>query len=143
MRGAKPGERRGGRKPGVLNKATTEIRSLAQAHGPDAIAELARLAKEAQSEQARISACNSLLDRAYGRTQAGQLIEFELLDVSTIDGLTKSLTDILKATAAGKITPSEAQAISAIIETQRKAIETAEVEDRLAQLEETIARNGR
>jgi hypothetical protein len=46
-------------------------------HGPDAIKKLARLAKDAQSEQARISACNALLDRAYGRSQATQLIEIE------------------------------------------------------------------
>jgi hypothetical protein len=64
-----------------------EIRSLARKHGPDVIAELARLAKEVQSEQARISR-NVLIDRAYGRAQASQLIEIELPDVSKIDGVT-------------------------------------------------------
>jgi hypothetical protein len=39
MRGSKPGERRGGRQKGTPNKTTAEIRELAQAHGPDAIAE--------------------------------------------------------------------------------------------------------
>jgi hypothetical protein len=36
-------------------------------HGPKAIAELARLAKHALSEQARVTACRDLLDRAYGK----------------------------------------------------------------------------
>ena len=90
------------------NKATAEIRALAREHGPDVIKELAHLAKEAQSEQARISACNALLDRGYGRSQASQLIEIDLPDVSKIDEVTCALSAILRATATGQITPSEA-----------------------------------
>lgn len=112
MAGSKPQERRGGRKAGVPNKATAEVRTLAREHGPAAIQELARLAKEAQSEQARISACSALLDRAYGRSQASQPIELDLPDTSTIDGITRSLRAILEATAAGKISPAEAQSLS-------------------------------
>lgn len=67
MPGSKPGERRGGRKKGTPNKVTASIRKLAQAYGPEAIAELARLAKEAQSESARVSAIGMLLDRGYGK----------------------------------------------------------------------------
>lgn len=62
------GKREGaGRKEGVPNKATAEVRKLAQAHGPKAIKELARLATEAESEQARVSAIKEILDRAYGK----------------------------------------------------------------------------
>jgi hypothetical protein len=98
------GTKTGGRKARVPNKATAEIRSLAREHGPDAIAKLARLAKEAESEQARIFACNALLDRAYGRSQATQLIEIELPDISKIEGVTTALSAILRATATGHIT---------------------------------------
>ena len=133
------GTKTGGRKAGVANKATAEIRTLARQHGPEAIAELAHLAKEAQSEQARISACNALLDRAYGRSQASQLIEIELPDVSKIDGVTNALSALLRATATGQITPSEAHALSSVIETQRKAIETLELEERIQQLEQSAA----
>ena len=143
MAGSNPGERRGGRKAGVPNKATAEIRRLAREHGPAAIQELARLAKEAQSEQARISACNALLDRAYGRSQASQPVELDLPDTSTIDGVTRSLTAILEATAAGKLTPAEAQSLSSVIEAQRKAIESAELEDRIKRLEQAAARGRR
>jgi hypothetical protein len=135
MSGSKPGERRGGRKAGVPNKATAEIRLLAREHGPEVIAELARLTKEAQSEQARISAGNALLDRGYGRSQAGQLIEIELPDVSKVEGITTALSTIVRAAATGQITPSEAQALSSVIETQRKAIESVELEARIEQLE--------
>ena len=46
--------------------ATAEIRAAIRAHVPDAIRELARLAREASSEQARVSAINALIDRGYG-----------------------------------------------------------------------------
>ena len=51
MSGSKPGERRGGRKAGVPNKATAEIRTLAREHGPDAIRELARLAERLRASK--------------------------------------------------------------------------------------------
>ena len=57
----------GGRPKGSLNKVSCEIRALAQLSAPDAFAELARLAREAQSEQTRVAAIKEILDRAYGR----------------------------------------------------------------------------
>ena len=64
MRG---GKRAGaGRKPGARNKTTAEVKELAQAHGPDAIARLAHLMKHSDSDAAQVAAANSLLDRAYG-----------------------------------------------------------------------------
>lgn len=66
--GKRPGS---GRKPGVPNKATAEIKALAQKHGADAIKRLAHLMTKAESEQAQVAACKELLDRAYGKpTQA-------------------------------------------------------------------------
>ena len=69
--GARPGA---GRKPGVPNKVTADIKALAQVHAPVAISELARLAVEAQSEPARVAAIKELLDRGFGKaTQAVDL----------------------------------------------------------------------
>ena len=66
---AKKGEpKTGGRVAGTPNKSTAEVRELAGLYGPTALAELARLATNADSEQARVSACKELLDRAYGRS---------------------------------------------------------------------------
>lgn len=47
---------------------TAEVRTLAQVHGAEAIRELARLAKSATSEQARVAAIKEILERAYGRS---------------------------------------------------------------------------
>ena len=57
----------GGRTKGTPNKATREVKDLAQRYAPDALKELARLAREAESESARVSAIKELLDRAYGK----------------------------------------------------------------------------
>src|SRR5262245_7890914 len=62
--GRRPGS---GRKKGTPNKVTAEIKELAQKYGPEAIAELARLATKAESEAARVAAIRELLDRGYGR----------------------------------------------------------------------------
>lgn len=61
------GKKTGGRKAGVPNKATAEIKAVAQKHGKTAIQELVRLMKEAESESARVAAIKELLDRAYGK----------------------------------------------------------------------------
>lgn len=61
------GQKTGGRKAGTPNRSTAQIKDLAQKYAPDALAELARLAKGAESEAARVAACREILDRAYGR----------------------------------------------------------------------------
>lgn len=76
-RGSKPGERRGGRQKGTPNKASVEIKDVARQYSPKAIEQLAKLAgldggKGAKSEQARIRACELIIERAHGK--ATQLI---------------------------------------------------------------------
>ena len=53
--------------PGGRPAIVGELRELARSHAPEAIAELARLTKDAKSETARIAAIKELLDRAYGK----------------------------------------------------------------------------
>ena len=66
---SKGGKREGaGRKKGVPNKSTAEIKELAQQYTAGALKELARLANEAESEAARVSAIKELFDRAYGKS---------------------------------------------------------------------------
>jgi len=63
------GKRAGsGRKAGIPNKATAEVKELARQHGPEAVGELARLALKSKSDTARVAAIRELLDRAYGKS---------------------------------------------------------------------------
>jgi hypothetical protein len=59
-----------GRKKGVPNKATAEIKALARKHGPEAIKEIVKLAKNAKTAEAvRLAAWGVVLDRAYGKAR--------------------------------------------------------------------------
>ena len=53
--------------PNGRPKVCAELRDLARSHAPAAIEELARLAKKARSETARIAAIRELLDRGFGK----------------------------------------------------------------------------
>lgn len=70
----------GGRQKGVGNKTTNEVRALAQKHGPEAIKRLATLMKSAESEQAQVSACKEILDRAYGKAPQHNTNEHDVSD---------------------------------------------------------------
>lgn len=66
--------RRGGKRPGAgrprgaLNKATADIKRIAQDHGGEAIRVLATIMSEAgEPAAARVAAARELLDRGYGR----------------------------------------------------------------------------
>ncbi len=63
------GVRVGGRAKGTPNKATADIRALAQVHAPTAMKELARLATQAESEAARVAAIKELFDRGFGKAR--------------------------------------------------------------------------
>jgi hypothetical protein len=69
------GKKTGGRKKGTPNKATADVKALAQNHGETAILTLAEIATDPeQPSAARVAAANSLLDRGYGKpTQAMEL----------------------------------------------------------------------
>jgi hypothetical protein len=62
----KDGKKTGGRKKGVLNKTTAEMRAMFQEHCPAALAEMLRLLANAQNENVRLAAAKELFDRGYG-----------------------------------------------------------------------------
>ena len=81
---ARGGKREGaGRKKGVPNKVSEEVRAIAQPYAPAAIKEAARIAgllprkPGSDSDQARVAAINIILDRAYGKPK--QPVEGEML----------------------------------------------------------------
>ncbi|MEI4473560.1 hypothetical protein [Frigidibacter sp. MR17.24] len=56
-----------GRKPGVVSKAKRDIAEMAKDHVAAALNALVQIAREGESEAARVSAANAILDRAYGK----------------------------------------------------------------------------
>jgi type IV secretory pathway TrbL component len=69
--GARPGA---GRKPGKVGEAKRMIAESAKEYGEAALATLAQVMRDGESESARISAAVALLDRGYGKpTQTADL----------------------------------------------------------------------
>lgn len=60
--------RTGGRQKGTPNKASSDIKALAQAYTPRGIQVLADLMEHAESEAARVAAVKELLDRGHGKS---------------------------------------------------------------------------
>lgn len=59
----------GGRKKGVPNKATREIKAYAQEYGREAIDKLVNILRsDKSSDQAQVAAVKELLDRGYGKS---------------------------------------------------------------------------
>ena len=74
----------------------------------------------------------------------GRPVQFDLPPLENATDLAPAIAGILKATAAGDLTPEEASTIATLLEAKRKAIETGELEQRLDLLEQRVAaRDGR
>ena len=70
------GKRQGaGRKPGSKDKSTVEqsatLSELARAHTSTALGVLVKIAQQGESDAARVSAANAILDRGYGKPTQG------------------------------------------------------------------------
>jgi hypothetical protein len=72
MAGSKPGERRGGRKKGSLNKATADVKAAAQQYTAPALKTLAGIMRKSESDAARVAAAKELLDRGHGKSPQPQ-----------------------------------------------------------------------
>lgn len=68
-RGSKPGERRGGRRKGTLNKATADVKAAAQQYTAEAIEALIGIVRASESDAARVAAVKELLDRGHGKAR--------------------------------------------------------------------------
>lgn len=86
-----------GRKRGQPNKATADIKKLAQEHGPDAIKTLVRMMTKAKTEATRVAAAKELLDRAYGK--AAQPIEGDL----TVNVISEQLASVFSRTDGNRL----------------------------------------
>jgi DNA-binding GntR family transcriptional regulator len=85
---------------------------------------------------------SEILLRRVWPERKGRIVEIDLPQVHAAADLPKALSAVMAAMAAGEITPDEASAIAAVIESKRKVIETADLDRRLTALE-SAANEGR
>lgn len=133
------GRKTGGRQTGSLNRATAEVRALASEYGEAAIEELARLASEAQSETARIAAIALLLKRGFGDSNSVP-VQITLPDTKSPEGIVAGVAAIVGAVSSGELTPEAGRDLAMLLETQRKAIELNDLDQRLRRLEDEAQR---
>ncbi len=65
------GRKTGGRRKGTANKVTAEIRGAAQQYTVEALGGLAEIARNGDSDAAKVAAWKAILDRGHGRPVQG------------------------------------------------------------------------
>jgi hypothetical protein len=118
-----------GRPVGSRNKATLALDQIADDAGKAILEKMVEAAKDGD-----LRAADLVLSRIWP-ARKGRPISLELPKINTAADLVTSLGRVADAVAAGDITPDEGQAVSAVLETKRRAIETLELETRITALE--------
>jgi len=81
-----------------------------------------------------MTACRMIVDKVLPNTKE-RPIALNLPSINDLNGIGDAQAEILKAVSVGGITPSEGEKIASIIEAQRRAIETINLEARISRLE--------
>jgi hypothetical protein len=118
-----------GRPEGSRNKATIALDKIADGAGKAILRKMVAAAKAGD-----MRAADLVLSRIWP-VRRGRPVSLDLPKIETAADLVAALSVAANAMAAGEITPEEAQAVSAVLETKRRAIETVELESRVAALE--------
>ena len=118
-----------GRPVGSRNKATLALDQIADDAGKAILEKMVEAAKDGD-----LRAADLVLSRIWP-ARKGRPISLELPKIDTAADLVAGLGRVADAVAAGDITPDEGQAVSAVLETKRRAIETLELETRIKALE--------
>lgn len=119
-----------GRPEGSRNRATLMLDKLA---GDDAEAVLRKQLELAKAGDQR--AAEIVLSRVWPARKS-RPVSFALPAISTAADVVTALGTVAGAMANGELTPDEAQAVSAVLEGKRRAIETVELESRITALEQ-------
>ncbi len=125
-----------GRPKGTRHKALLALEAIG-AEAAEAV--LRQVVEEAKGGDLR--AAEILLRRLWPERK-GRPVEVELPSMASAADLVPALAAVVAAMGRGELTPEEAQAISAVLESQRRAVETAELEARVAALEECLPESG-
>jgi hypothetical protein len=126
-----PGNRQGrGRPSGSRNHATLMLDKMLAEDGAEVVRAVLAAAKGGDMAAARL-----VLDRIVP-VRKGRLVRLNLPPIENAGDVLTALSATVAAMAEGDITPDEAAVVSGVLETKRKAIETVELEARLARVEQ-------
>lgn len=120
-----------GKPAGTRNKSTRMVLTIMERGAKEITEAVVKLAKEGDLSAARL-VIERLLPPAKDRP-----ITLALPDTDTAAGIAQAQAVIVRAVATGELLPGEAATLAGIVEVRRKALETREIEQRIAALEET------
>ena len=92
---------------------------------------------ETKTQELRLNAARIAAPYLHSKPQPeGRMVSLTLPEeIETPAALTKIHADILRAVATGEISLDEGRDVSMLLDSQRRAIETAELEERISKLE--------
>ena len=125
-----------GKPKGTRNRATRLAQALIDGKASEVVEKALELALAGDGPVLR-----ALLDRLCPPRKDGP-IKLMLPSIETAADLPIVTGSLLRAVAEGRLTPSEAQAMAPLVEAHRKALETEELEKRIAALEQTARQRG-
>jgi hypothetical protein len=122
-----------GRPKGARNKTTIVIEQLLESEG-EAIARKA-IERALAGDSVALRLC---LERI-SPVRRGRAITFPMPTIDSTADLAKAMGAILAGVASGTLTAEEGLTVANIVEAKRRAIETIELDDRIARLERAQA----
>lgn len=123
-----------GRPQGSRNKALVALDQIAEGAAPQLLQQVVQAAQGGDVQAARL-----VLERAWP-ARKGRPVRLELPSITDSESLVQAASRVIEATAAGELSPEEGAAITAILDSHRRVIETAELERRIADIETRIGK---
>jgi hypothetical protein len=121
-----------GKQPGTRHRVTVLAEQLMADDAEGVVRKVIEAAMAGDMTAARL-----ILDRLVP-PRRGRPVALSLPEVIKASDVPAALAAVLVGMGSGELTPDEATAVSAVIEVQRRAIETAELDARLRALEERV-----
>ena len=121
-----------GRPQGALNKTTLACQALLEGESEAITRKAVELAKKGDIQALRLC-----LDRILP-ARKDRPISLTLPEVRSAREVPAAIGAVLSSVADGHLTPSEGQVLASMLETQKRAIETAELEQRVAAVETAL-----
>ncbi len=121
-----------GRRQGSRNKATLACQDLLKGESQALTRKAVEMALEGDIGALRLCV-ERLIPPAKDRP-----VVLDLPRVDDTSGVRNAIASIIESTSRGRITPTEAKNLAALIETQRKVLELYSLEDRVTALEQAM-----
>jgi hypothetical protein len=119
-----------GRPRGARNRVTRAVDALLDGEAEKLTRKCVDLALEGDTTALRLC-----MERV-APLRKGRPVTLKLPKIATAEDLVSALASVVEAVSGGTITPEEGATVAGILEVKRKAIETLELDKRIARLEQ-------